>query len=285
VNIRPSMLIAADRCSRAMKFQYIDRIRTESVSSALVFGTAIDLAIKGYIENAEIGLTYDSVDAFRSNWNEQKLKKGITFPTTHTPESMEEIGIRLMEKFPDYWEKSDMHPLYVNDKPIFSIRLEKEITDGIMLTGEPDFVGYNSQYELTILDFKTCAQPNKDVFIRQADQLTAYQDLVEANKDLLEIPSDQSVVNVGYIDLVKRKIPKAKGKGPEIEPIKVVSARSLSELEEFEEKVLWLNEDMIRGKFPRKSGLSFDSPCNMCDFDEYCLNGDTEGLIFPEDLD
>ena len=285
MNIRPSMLIAADRCSRAMKFSYIDNIRTESISSALIFGTSIDLAIKGYIENTEIGYTYDPVDAFQENWNKAKLKNGIIFPTTHTPESMEAMGIRLMEKFPEYWEKADMHPLYVGGKPIFSVRLEKEITDGVVLTGEPDFIGFNNKYELTILDFKTCAQPSKETFINQADQLTAYQVLVEANKDYLEIPSDQSVKHVGYVDLVKRKIPKAKGKGPEIEPVKVVSARSISELQEFEEKVLWLNEDMIRGKFPRKSGLSFDSPCNMCDYAEYCVNGDTEGLIFPEDLD
>jgi hypothetical protein len=132
------------------------------------------------------------------------------------------------------------------------------------------------------LDLKTSAIAYGEEFLLSSDQLTDYQLLTEGNSDQLGL-DESGVKSVGFFEGIKRKVPKTnRGKGPEFLQPLIGPKRSAERLAERKQKLIWMGEDIRRGRFPKRPRMAYNTPCAMCEFSKFCLKGSKEGLVFPE---
>jgi hypothetical protein len=124
--------------------------------------------------------------------------------------------------------------------------------------------------EVVILDFKTASSPASEGFAILADQLKAYTFLVSAYAQSLGI---DRVAKVGFMEFLKRK------KSPEVCPPLLVDANIDGE---FLRKVKWVGENILNENFFANPLMAWNSPCRMCDFQNYCTYGSMDGLYFPQ---
>lgn len=279
--VRPSMVLCADDCRRQMFFRYRVGIKTEATPANLAFGTAIDVADKQYVASLITGQPIDPVAVFRDNWNRACREKVIAYSKEQSPEKLLKIGERLMELLPQAWEDTGLVTLMGGDGKLnLSRRMEVAIAPNIILTGEIDKLCVTSNGQSALLDLKTCSQESDTDFIRNSDQLTPYEILCDANRESV---GTEKIDLVGLWEFLKRNVPEnpKKGKGPEILAPKLVEPRSQKTKAEYRQKVIWLVEDIERGRFPKASRSPHNSPCKLCDYVRYCSEGDAEGLVIP----
>ena len=72
------------------------------------------------------------------------------------------------------------------------------------------------------------------------------------------------------------------GKGPEVGTPITAPRRPASVLNAYQQKVLWVAEDIDRGRFPQRGLMAHNSPCAMCAVKGLCQQDDPDGLILPE---
>jgi hypothetical protein len=124
------------------------------------------------------------------------------------------------------------------------------------LTGVLDLVVYTPEGALALLDVKTALSAHTLTFARRADQLTAYQLLLDTHAARLGLPK---VEWLGFLDLLKRK------RSPSIAPPLLVPRRTAAELDELVQKAHRLAEDNgssgpARRGLPNPSGCGTDDP-------------------------
>lgn len=280
--IRPSMVLCADDCRRQMFYRYIAGIRTETKSANTSFGTAVDVGVKQYIESTVTGKSIDPVTVFRESWSKECQNNIMAYNKLQSPEKMLRMGERMMSLLPEAWANTGMVPLMGSDGKLnLSRRLQANLAPNIILTGEIDLLGVDDQAETVLTDFKTCANESTTDFIRNSDQLTPYEILIDANKDLAGV---ERVDKVGLWEFHKRFVPKNQkaGKGPEILAPKLVTPRTPKQKSEYRQKVISLVEDIQRGRFFKSSRSPHNTPCNLCDYSKYCAEGNAEGLVIPQ---
>lgn len=284
--VRPSMLLSADECRRQMALKYIFGVRTEAMAANLAFGTALDVAVKAQIESLVTRQPVNAVMVFREAWAKAQAEHRLAYSAKQAPDLLTATGTRLMELFPKAWEESGLVPLMGTDGNLnMSRRMATKIAPGVVLTGEIDFNGINSSAETAIVDFKsTAGQPADYAFTENSDQTTAYNILADANAELLGC---ERVDLLGFMYLVKRDVPTGNNKrsknakGPEVLQPVLVPSRTAKQKAEFRQKVIWLVEDIQRGRFPKASRSPHNTPCNTCEYAAYCAEGDTSGLVIP----
>ena len=117
--------------------------------------------------------------------------------------------------------------------------------------------------------------------LKYLDCPRAYQVLVEAHAPRFGI---NGVAQVGFLELIKRKVPngKGKGKGPEVLP-PVLASRQ--DPQEFIRKAVWVAQNIEAGNFFPNPRMAWNSPCGFCDFKLLCYEGSYEGLVQPEVYD
>jgi len=273
--LRPSAILKYLDCPRAYRYHYVDRLRPQVQSSNLHFGTAIHKAIEAWIT----GKTTDPVEVFAQSWQEITETFALDYNTLWSPESLEATGKALIEQFPAAWKETGIMPLIDEEgKPALEKRLNVRLTRDFILSGTPDLIGMTFEGEVVVLDFKTASNPAPDGFARMSDQLAAYQVLVEAHAASLGI---HRVDHLGFMELLKRKVPngKSKGKGPEVMP-PVLAPRQ--DAREFIRKAVWVAQNIEAGNFFPNPRMAWNSPCGFCDFTRLCYEGSYEGLIQPE---
>ncbi|MFA7455754.1 MAG: PD-(D/E)XK nuclease family protein [Desulfobulbaceae bacterium] len=281
VYVRPSQILGHDECPFAAFLQYVRRVKSASTSANLVFGTAVHWAISNFIKALVAGMKFDLVQAFLFKWQEQVDSLTVQYNSTFSPEDLMEVGKKHCELFPAVWDAAGLEPLVDKDGPLVERRLQVEILPGVILSAEPDFVGINQDSEIVVVDFKTPATASTEDFALMSDQLTSYQIVVEAHGRALGV---DRVAKVGFMELLKKKVPKTnRGSGPEVLPPLLVEARSQAEIAAYQQKVGWIAEDMRLGRYPKRPRMAFNSPCAMCDYAQYCIRGEKEGLIFPQE--
>lgn len=280
LKIRPSGLLKYEDCPRSYYIQYALGWRAAIDSANLAFGTAAHAAITGWLTDQALGKPEQDIvplERFRVAWKAEINKKPLEFSSRFSPEEMGETGERLMELFPPVWESLGLLPLFDDDGPLIERRMEVEVVDGVVISGQPDFVGMNRRSRVAVIDFKTPASPSTEEFVVLSDQLTSYQVLVEAHKDATGI---ERVDDLAFMELLKKKVPKSgRGEGPQVlEPV-FGPRRDDARLREFQTKVGWIAEDIQRGRFPRTPRMAWNSPCDMCEFKGFCSDGCLEGLV------
>ncbi len=166
-------------------------------------------------------------------------------------------------------------------KPVLETRLEAMLSPTVKLSGTLDLLGLTLEGEVVVLDFKTASSPAPESFAKMSDQLGLYQILVDVNAAALGI---NQVDRLGFMELIKRKVPngKGRGKGPEVMP-PVLAPQS--DVTEFVRKARWVAANIEAGYFFPNPRMAWNSPCGLCDYKRLCYDGTTEGLIQKIDVD
>lgn len=280
IYIRPSFVTKFDECPYAADLQYNRKIGSESTSANLIFGTAVHDAIGKWVLAHANGLKFDPVAQFLLNWDEALKGSIVKYNSTMGPEDLRETGRKLCSEFPQAWVDTGLVPLVDEKGLVIERKLEVEILPGVILTGTPDIVAMDSSGDVVVIDFKTPASASPELFYAVSDQLTAYQILVEGTPSL-GVPS---VARVGFMELLKKKIPKtSRGEGPKVLPPACGNRRTAEQIVAFTHKVGWMVDDMRQGRYPKRPRMAYNCPCSLCDYKGFCHVGDTEGLIFPPD--
>lgn len=282
--IRPSQALSMDECGYACYLKYVLGVKQDVTPANLPFGTAVHEACTGYILAEATGASsYDPIKVFCDTWDKSVATEPMEFSSLWGPDDLRETGLRLVDLFPAAWKATGLAPLVDEHGPVIERRFQVEIEPGLVLSGQPDVVAMDEEGGVIPLDLKTSAQAYGEEFLLASDQLTDYQLLVEGNGDQLGL-DEEGVARVGFFEGIKRKVPKTnRGKGPEFLPPLIGPKRSPERLAERKQKLIWMAEDMRRGRFPKKPRMAYNSPCGLCEFANYCLKGDKSGLVFPDE--
>ena len=273
LKLSATQVIAADDCPRKYRYRYIDGLQPITTPANLAFGTAIDEAIREYLNSLAAGTEPTSPEQrFLELWSRAREKAQIEYPATKSPEDFRAMGAAMMRALDAGWRETGWTVATDKDGAPLTDRflsVDLGVRDGVPVVyrGKIDVAVYTADAEFAVPDIKTAAMPHTAMYSEQSDQLTGYQLLVEANAEALGVPP---VEKLGFFDLVKRKTPK-------IQAV-LVDRRSDEQLEEFRQKLFWMGEDIKRGRFPRASRHAFNSPCLMCDYARLCTYGETSGL-------
>ena len=163
-------------------------------------------------------------------------------------------------------------------EPLLERQLEIPLGSGLTYVGRFDLAVVDAGGALVCLDVKTSSGLIDPDWLAGADPLTGYQLLLDAHAERLGLPP---VGRLGLLDLIKRKVT-PKGKGPEVRPPLMVARRGPNDLAAYTQKVLWVAEDIDRGRFPKRSLMAHNSPCGLCAFRRWCQDGDPDGLVMPD---
>lgn len=281
--VRPSMILKHDDCPAAYDFQYEQGITTEAASVNLPFGTAVHSGATGWIEADALGKHFDPVDAFKAEWKKALDTEILTFPSDKDPEDYEKIGVQLTELFPDAWKHTGLQVLIdPQGQPVVERRLQSRIAPGIILSGTPDVLATNEDFDVVVPDIKTPAQASLPFFASASEQLTSYQLLAEDanNKALIGI---DRIDRLGFFEGIKRKVPKSKkATGPAWEKLLTVPRHSNNQVNDLIRKATELKRDRDRGYFPKRPRMAFNTPCAMCDYRNWCHYEDPTGLVWKQ---
>lgn len=285
--IRPSHLVCYDMCPRMYYYRYVLNIKCEVISANLPFGTALHTSITGYVlSKYDKSKSFDPVKVFEDTFEAAINEQAIDFSSLWDKDAMFSTGRVLAERFPDVWDRAGLMPLFDEDGPVVERRFQVKLSESLVLTGQPDIVFMNSDGATGVLDIKSTSSAYKEVFLHAAEQLTDYQILLEAHSESLFL-DQEGISLVGFMELVKKKVPvssKAQSDplaGPQVHVPQLINSRSVKEKQERIHKIKNIALDIQRGRFERRPLMAFNSPCELCDFKDYCLQGEKEGLIFP----
>ena len=233
LKLSPSRVLKYDDCPAAYRFQYVAGLKPLESSASLVFGSAVDTALTGYLLARVAGSAFDPVAAFRNTWRQATETQAIRYSSTLGPEDLAGMGEVLCRRFPAVWGETGLVPLLDEQGPVVQRRFETEVAAGIVLVGIPDVVAMTGDGEVVVVDIKTASHPAPEGFVESSDQLTAYQLLVESHAEALGL---EQVAALGFMELLKRK-PTGR-KGPEVWPPVLVARRESAALEVFRQKLL-----------------------------------------------
>lgn len=292
--IRPSHLICYDTCPRMYYYRYVAQIKPDVTSANLPFGTAVHEAATGYVLSLfEQGSNFDPVKVFEEKFQTALEREGMEFSSLWDVDSMMATGKVLADRFAKAWDSSGFIPLFDENGAVIERRFQLQISESIILTGQPDIVFMNSDAQIGVLDVKTASQAYPETFLYAAEQLTDYQILLEGHAESLGL-GEEGIEKLGFMELIKKKVPaRAKDqlnpeKGPQVLAPKVIDGRSQAQKSERIEKIKNIASDIQKARFERRPLMAYNSPCGLCDFKDYCLKGVKDGLIFSskgDDLD
>lgn len=283
LTVRPSHLLKHDDCPAAFYMQYIEGIRTAATAINLPFGTKVHDACTGYLKAGVFGKSFDPVQTFEKTFEEVLNTQSLEFPSDKSAEDYLAMGKKLVERFPEAWEKTGLTPLIDSaGEPVIEQRVQSRIAPGIMLSGTPDLVAMTDEGDICVPDVKTAGQASDPIFVLGSEQLTSYQILLEDPVNQQRLGLDQ-IDNLGFMEGIKRKIPKTnRGQGPTWEPIKWAPVRGTLEKQAIVDKAVAMKRDIDRGWFPKRPRMAFNTPCVLCDYRNWCHKGDPTGLVWPD---
>ncbi|TXI04130.1 MAG: PD-(D/E)XK nuclease family protein [Rhizobium sp.] len=257
-----------EACPEQYRLHYVERLGVRETSSNLVFGSAIDKTIKEIIEGIYHGNEVDGGERFEATFADLTSREAVQYGRLKKAD-LQKIGSEMMKKFPIVWNRIGHQPLVLpNGKLMMDLELATTLPDGTVLKGVLDIAAVTPEAEVAIEDFKGVASRSAEVVTDMNDQLTSYQLLVEANRKTLGI---DSVDKLGFMELVKNKT-------PVVEEPYLVAPRSPKQLHDYQQKVMWVADDIRKGRFPKRPMNAYNTPCSMCDFVKLCSKGDKSGL-------
>jgi CRISPR/Cas system-associated exonuclease Cas4 (RecB family) len=285
MKISPSRITKYMDCPRQYYYAYEMGIQQQSMPAALPFGKACHEGIEYFLrEQASAGDVNvdDVVDTFNIAWTSALEEQAMHFSAGWSPEELAETGRSLMAQFPDYWDRQQLVPVFDNHgEPMIEKHLTGKI-GGRTCQCVIDLVALNADGEVVVVDWKTPAQQSPKGFEDISDQLTLNLELLSLNLSSLGLEG-LAIGGAGYAELLKRKVPKkgSKGAGPHILDPVFAAPRSPELRQDFFDRLNLVAEGIANKRFPRNPRMAYNSPCQMCDFRDYCIRGDTEGLTFP----
>lgn len=271
--LSPSRVQKGQTCMKQVYFHYKLGIRPKVTSANLALGKAVDQTVMDYLAADASGTRLPSLeDVFLRHWKRESAIS-LEYSATQSETKMKDMGAAMAAKFPQAWEESGLMVFIMPDgSPALQVALKVKITPKDFLQGFLDLIAMDQEGNVIILDIKTTGVAYDDLYVRQSDQLTAYQLLVDSHaKDLGIEQTDK----VGFMCLHKKK-------DPVIHQPQIVDRRPSSRVQEYIQTCQWFLEDYFKGRFNRSPLGAFNSPCSMCDFNRLCSEGSTADLAIPD---
>jgi hypothetical protein len=277
--VSPSKMEDYETCGQKYKLKHKERITAVDDGINLVYGDVIDCSVEETLTEWMGGKTPDPVAIFNRRWNDVLAAGSLTYSTAKqalSPTDLASIGAKVMAKFLPWWEAQGYEVLRANDgKLVMQRNIEIELPGNVIVRTKLDVVVRKGD-KVRLIDWKTAKQASQPGFETVSDQLTAYEvGILLLAPELGFDPED--LEGAGFVEFTKHKK----------DPLVIASPfthgrRSTAQLAAWVEKALWMAEDIRRGRFPKRPGMAFNSPCKMCDYVGLCWDGDTTGLSYPK---
>jgi RecB family exonuclease len=284
IKLTPTGVLTFEDCPRQYHYRYIRQAKRRVASTNLVFGQVVHEVLEEYLRGWLNGQTVDLVDEFTTRWLRQTADQELEYPSQWSPADLLASGQCLMQQFPQVWAQTGFIPaLDATGEPLIERRLRTTVAPGITLSGKVDVVVLDRDLMVHVLDFKTPSQISPAGFPAHADQLAAYQLLIEAQAKSLGFSDDERpLAGLGFMELVKRKVPSTRrGQGPTIEKPVLSPALQPTALAEYGRKLAWIADDLQAGRFPKRPRMAHNTPCTGCDFRTHCWTGQDPDLVLP----
>ncbi len=198
-----SSINAYMRCPMRFRLQYVEGQQPESVSSSLVFGSAIHSALEQHFTRLFAGDDSSDLDellaVYDRVWHEET--QTVRFGKAETPESLRDLAGRMLTAFLSH----DAATLGTSGR---LLGVEEELR-GAIIDGVPDILGRIDLMILTdkalrIIDFKTSRSAwSASKITEAAPQQLLYSQLVRPIADAFRVP-----VQVEWVVITKGKSPK-----------------------------------------------------------------------------
>ncbi|HFL2867074.1 TPA: PD-(D/E)XK nuclease family protein [Pseudomonas aeruginosa] len=284
ITLSPTQIMKSMVCTRLLGY-YRARVKPEATPVNLLFGSALHWVIegfvKGYIPEEEMATQF--INKFEG-LADGKL---ISMAKSKSRETAEVLGKQLAAGFPSYFRNLGLKPLIIEGQFKLKIAERTFITLVIDFVGECTKPIFNPKGEMladvgdvVILDWKTAAQPEGELFSRYGYQLTYYWLAVKLACQQLGIREPKLC---GYASGQKPNITKPDSKS-------VVNAiwhpvhwvkRTAADIGEAVEYARVVAKRLRAGEFFRAPHMAYDSPCDShskrCDMAGLCLEGCLSG--------
>lgn len=280
--VSPTSLETYTDCPRKWWYRYRAKVTATAKAATLYAGIVLHQVFNAVVQSVASGSSCDPVGMFETLWQQAVENNEVRFSSTQSPEGLLASGRRIAELFPDAWKATGLVPIIDADgKPVLERDLRYAIAPGVTVRAILDGLFMSTRDgSVVALDFKNPAQAPDAISTCLSDQLSIQQLVVMSAADSLGI---ERVDKVAFMVALRRAIPKSsRGKGPEILPPSMVDARTEEQLRETRQRILWMAEDVERGRFPKTPRQPHNTPCDMCDYAYHCAYGTTEGLVFPQ---
>jgi len=287
INLSPSKVASYENCPRAYLYQYVLRIRNTEESVNLGFGSAIGTTVEKYILSTVDGKPNDPEQTFLTTWSAFLENNVVTFPAKFTKDDLTDTGMSLARQLAGAWEDTGyMACVDREGVPVLERNLSVNVGNGVTLNTKLDILVMNLDGEVGVVDAKSPAQESSELFVQNAEQLTAYQVAVDAHAEALGIPK---VDFVSYWEMLKKRMPGPKSPktylGPVICQPKPVQARDTADVEDYVGKLHAVAESIRAKRFHKSPRMAFNTPCNMCSFSKLCVEKNQTGFVIPQGVD
>jgi hypothetical protein len=273
-----SRVLKYETCPYAFEKHYIDGIRPEVTSANLVYGKVIHAVWGEWLKAWHYSNTteVDLPTMFEEAWGQRVANQAIEYNTQMKEDDLLKMGKRMCEMFPEAWEKTGLVLADDGQGPMLERHLRMRV-GGITFQAYIDLIALDEEGRTIVPDLKTPAAGSAATaeYVAVADQLTAYNIVVDANLEKLGL---DPVHKVGYIEGIKGKV-SAKAKGPQFPPPLLTSARTEEVKLAYIQKLLWVDKQVKAGAFFRRTLGSYNTPCKLCDYQKLCAEGSMEGLV------
>lgn len=270
--LRPTSVQKYETCGEQYRLSEVKRLRPRLTGSALVFGSSVHKACLGWLEaQAEGKDTEAPEEMFVQQWERVLEKTNIRFSSSHGQTELRSIGVKLCKQFPEEWTRLGLIPVMSPTGLLIENRLRITLDATTGLSGEPDLVCMDRNGEIVVVDLKTPVTAAFEGFADYAEQLTAYQVLVDAHRERFEIPR---VMRHLFFEGLKKKDAQWHAQWGQ---------RHSDAAEQGYLRKLRKVASLIReGYFPQRSASAFDSPCNLCDLRAACRRSEIDGFMVDE---
>lgn len=267
-------------CGRKYRYSHVDRLEPIEQSANLGFG-------KAFHRGAEVFLIYtttgqriaDPIEEFDKVWDEFCNSHIVDYSSRWDKETLRSTGHRLLEVFMKDWKaRGLMVVLDAEGKPVLERKLKIALPDDVVFTSVIDVLAITPDGRVIVVDLKTPAQAAFSGFVDMSEQLLGYQVAVDAHAEALAI---ERVDGRAFYECIKVPIPKtSRGAGPHVAPMEIAGRANDDDIRDWILETIAIANDIRAGRFPKRPGDAFSSPCAMCPagYVGKCRTGSMEGL-------
>lgn len=265
-------------CGRKYRYSYVDRLETVELSANLGFGKAFHRGAEVYLINITTGeVVADPIAEFDREWDEFCSNHIVDYSSRWDREGLREVGHRLLQIFMEDWiARGLLVVLDAQGQPVLERKLKIELPDDVIYTAVIDVLAMTPEGLVLVIDLKTPAQAAFHGFVELAEQLLGYQVVIDAHAEALAI---EQVDGRAFYELIKVPIPKtSRGTGPKVAPLEVAGRADEDAIRDWMYETIAIANDIRNGRFPKRPGDAYASPCSMCAFSKKCISNSMEGL-------
>ncbi|MBK9497556.1 MAG: PD-(D/E)XK nuclease family protein [Xanthomonadales bacterium] len=196
IYLSPSKVADFENCRWQFMLKHVWNWKEKTPSINLIVGDCLDKAVMAFLAGQFVGQSVDPVALFTTEL-ETQIANGAAFGSKWTPENVQAMGIRLMEQFPEYWERSGLTVLAdPAGEPIMQRLLELDLGDDVVFRTKLDLACATRDGDIAIIDVKSAAMEFPEVLAPLSDQITACNIAVLAHAESLGLQSVDKVASL-----------------------------------------------------------------------------------------